>query len=152
MSVDIPNDLRVCSQQSKIEKVLHEDFSKGAVFCVVWFDFNTLCAGARSQNDYLEIAARFETVLLSDVPRMSAQMGSEARRFTLLVDVLYDRHVKLIMSAAVPAKELYTSGALAHEFVRTVSRLHEMQSSEFLALQRRQVDTALTLTNPAAQA
>ena len=120
--------------------------------CVVWFDFNTLCAGARSQNDYLEIAARFETVLLSDVPRMSAQMGSEARRFTLLVDVLYDRHVKLIMSAAVPAKELYTSGALAHEFVRTVSRLHEMQSSEFLALQRRQVDTALTLTNPAAQA
>jgi cell division protein ZapE len=118
---------------------------------LVWFDFRTLCTGARSQHDYLEIAARFDTVLLSDVPRMSEQMGSEARRFTLLVDVLYDRRVKLIMSAAAPAHELYTAGALAHEFVRTVSRLHEMQSNEYLALQRRQVDTALTLTNPAVQ-
>ncbi|MEI6598985.1 MAG: cell division protein ZapE [Comamonadaceae bacterium] len=119
---------------------------------VVWFDFRTLCGGARSQNDYLELAGQFDTLLLSEVPRMSAQMGSEARRFTLLVDVLYDRHVKLIMSAAVPANELYTAGPLAHEFVRTVSRLHEMQSGEFLALQRRQVDTNLTLKNPAVRA
>ena len=118
---------------------------------LVWFDFRTLCTGARSQNDYLEIAARFDAVLLSDVPRMSRQMGSEARRFTLLVDVLYDRHVKLIMSAAVPAQELYTAGPLAHEFARTVSRLREMQSAEFLTLQRRLVDTALTLKNPAAR-
>ena len=119
---------------------------------LVWFDFRTLCAGARSQNDYLEIAAHFDTLLLSEVPRMSDQMGSEARRFTLLVDVLYDRHVKLIMSAAVPVQELYTAGPLAHEFVRTVSRLHEMQSREFLALPRRLVDTALTLKNPAVRA
>lgn len=119
---------------------------------VVWFDFRTLCASARSQNDYLEIAGQFDTLLLSEVPRMSAQMGSEARRFTLLVDVLYDRHVKLIMSAAVPANELYTAGPLAHEFVRTVSRLHEMQSDGFLALQRRQVDTRLTLRDPALRA
>ncbi len=118
---------------------------------VVWFDFRTLCAGARSQNDYLEIATQFETVLLSDVPRMSAQMASQARRFTLLVDVFYDRRVKLVMSAEVPAQELYTAGPLAHEFVRTVSRLHEMQSAEFLALTRRQVDTSLTLRNPAAR-
>ena len=119
---------------------------------VVWFDFRTLCCGARSQNDYLEIAGQFDTLLLSEVPRMSAQMGSEARRFTLLVDVLYDRHVKLIMSAAVPPNELYTAGPLAHEFVRAVSRLHEMQSGEFVALQRRQVDTSLTLRNPAVRA
>jgi cell division protein ZapE len=115
---------------------------------VVWFDFRTLCGGARSQNDYLEIAGQFDTLLISEVPRMSAQMGSEARRFTLLVDVLYDRHVKLIISAAVPADELYTVGPLAHEFVRTVSRLHEMQSGEFLALQRRRVDTTLTFKTP----
>lgn len=111
---------------------------------VVWFDFRTLCGGPRSQNDYLEIASQFHTVLLSDVPHMPVRMASEARRFTWLVDVLYDRRVKLIMSAAVPAEELYTEGPLAHEFPRTVSRLSEMQSAEFLALERRVVDTALT--------
>jgi len=111
---------------------------------VVWFDFRTLCGGPRSQNDYLEIASRFHTVLLSNVPRMSPRLASEARRFTWLVDVLYDRRVKLIVSAAVAPQELYTEGALAHEFPRTVSRLREMQSAEFLALARRDVDTSLT--------
>ena len=111
---------------------------------VVWFDFATLCGGPRSQNDYLEIASRFHTVLLSNVPQMSPRLASEARRFTWLVDVLYDRRVKLILSAAVPAQELYTEGPLAHEFPRTVSRLHEMQSAAFLALERRDVDTSLT--------
>jgi len=111
---------------------------------VVWFDFRTLCGGPRSQNDYLEIASHFHTVLLSDVPHMPVRMASEARRFTWLVDVLYDRRVKLILSAAVPAEALYTEGPLAHEFPRTVSRLQEMQSAEFLSLERRVVDTALT--------
>jgi cell division protein ZapE len=111
---------------------------------VVWFDFATLCGGPRSQNDYLEIATQFHTVLLSDVPRMSARNASEARRFTWLVDVLYDRRVKLILSAAVPPEALYTEGPLAHEFPRTVSRLNEMQSAEFLALEHRTVDTRLT--------
>ena len=111
---------------------------------VVWFDFKTLCGGPRSQNDYLEIASQFHTVLLSDVPHMPVRMASEARRFTWLVDVLYDRRVKLIMSAQVPPDALYTEGPLAHEFPRTVSRLTEMQSSEFLALERRTVDTGLT--------
>jgi len=110
---------------------------------VVWFDFRTLCGGPRSQNDYLEIATQFHTVLLSDVPHMPVRMASEARRFTWLVDVLYDRRVKLIMSAAVPPDALYTEGPLAHEFPRTVSRLNEMQSAEFLALERRNVDTSL---------
>ncbi len=111
---------------------------------VVWFDFKTLCGGPRSQNDYLEIATQFHTVLLSDVPHMPVRMASEARRFTWLVDVLYDRRVKLIMSAAVAPDALYTEGPLVHEFPRTVSRLGEMQSMEFLALERRDVDTSLT--------
>jgi cell division protein ZapE len=111
---------------------------------VVWFDFKTLCGGPRSQNDYLEIATQFHTVLLSDVPQMPPRMASEARRFTWLVDVLYDRHVKLIMSAATRPEALYAEGPLAHEFPRTVSRLKEMQSVEFLALEHRMVDTHLT--------
>jgi len=111
---------------------------------VVWFDFRTLCGGPRSQNDYLELASRFHTLLLSNVPQMPPRLASEARRFTWLVDVLYDRRVKLILSAAVPAEALYLEGPLAHEFPRTVSRLHEMQSAEFMALERRDVDTSLT--------
>ena len=111
---------------------------------VVWFDFRTLCGGPRSMNDYLEIASQFHTVLLSDVPHMPVNMASEARRFTWLVDVFYDRRVKLILSAAVPPDALYTEGPLSHEFPRTVSRLTEMQSAEFLALERRIVDTRLT--------
>ena len=111
---------------------------------VVWFDFKALCGGPRSQNDYLEIATQFHTVLLSDVPQMPPRMASEARRFTWLVDVLYDRRVKLIMSAAVAPDALYTEGPLSHEFPRTVSRLMEMQSVQFLALQHRMIDTHLT--------
>ncbi len=111
---------------------------------VVWFDFKTLCGGPRSQNDYLEIASQFHTVLLSDVPQMSVRMASEARRFTWLIDVLYDRRVKLVLSAEVEPDQLYLAGPMSHEFPRTVSRLTEMQSAEFLALERRVVDTALT--------
>ncbi len=111
---------------------------------VVWFDFKTLCGGPRSQNDYLELATQFHTVLLSDVPQMFVRHASEARRFTWLVDVLYDRRVKLIMSAAVAPEALYTEGPLAHEFPRTASRLSEMQSAEFLALERRTVNTHIT--------
>lgn len=111
---------------------------------VVWFDFKVLCGGPRSQNDYLEIASRFHTVILANVPQMPPRMASEARRFTWLVDVLYDRRVKLVMSAQVAPDQLYTEGPLAHEFPRTVSRLNEMQSAEFMALARRDVDTTLT--------
>jgi cell division protein ZapE len=111
---------------------------------VVWFDFRTLCGGPRSQNDYLELAQQFHTVILANVPQMPPKFASEARRFTLLVDVLYDRRVKLVISAAVPAEQLYTEGPLAHEFPRTVSRLQEMQSADYLALERRVVDTRIT--------
>ena len=111
---------------------------------VVWFDFQTLCGGPRSQNDYLEIASQFHTVLLSGVPEMPVRLASEARRFTWLVDVLYDRRVKLFISAAVPPERLYTEGPLSHEFPRTVSRLNEMQSRAYLSEERREVDTSIT--------
>ena len=111
---------------------------------VIWFDFRTLCGGPRSQNDYLEIASEFHTVLLSNVPQMSVRQASEARRFTWLIDVLYDRRCKLVMSAAVQPEQLYLEGPMSHEFPRTVSRLNEMQSQEFLDLEHRLVDTGLT--------
>ena len=108
---------------------------------VVWFDFVVLCGGPRSQNDYLEIARQFHTVLLSGVPRMSAAQASEARRFTWLVDVLYDHRVKLLLSAEVEPEALYTSGSLAGEFERTASRLTEMQTRRYLETPRRDVVT-----------
>jgi cell division protein ZapE len=109
---------------------------------VVWFDFSVLCGGPRSQLDYLEIARRFDTVVLSGVPRMSASLSSEARRFTWLIDVLYDQKVKLVLSAECIPEDLYVSGPMAHEFPRTVSRLIEMQSHEYLAATRRRDDGA----------
>ncbi|HYD81494.1 MAG TPA: cell division protein ZapE [Paucimonas sp.] len=110
---------------------------------VVWFDFSTLCGGPRSQNDYLELASLFHTIVLSGVPRMSAAMSSEARRFTWLIDVLYDHKVKLLMSAEVEPEQLYTEGVLANEFHRTVSRIVEMQSAEYMAAERRDVVSTL---------
>lgn len=106
---------------------------------IIWFDFQVLCGGPRSQNDYLEIASRFHTVILSSVPCMSAAMSSEARRFTWLIDVFYDNKVKLIISAEVAPELLYTQGVLSNEFHRTVSRIIEMQSQEYMDADQRQV-------------
>jgi cell division protein ZapE len=100
---------------------------------VVWFDFTALCGPPRSQNDYLWLANRHHTVFVSGVPKMGADMAGEARRFTWLVDVLYDHRAKLIVGAACPAEELYTRGPQVGEFKRTVSRLVEMRSLEYLA-------------------
>jgi cell division protein ZapE len=102
---------------------------------VGWFEFAALCGTARSQLDYLEIAKRFHTVMLANVPLMTSEHAAEARRFTWLIDVLYDQRVNLIISAAVPMEELYRNGPNSQEFPRTVSRLKEMQSREYLAYQ-----------------
>jgi len=106
---------------------------------VVWFDFTTLCVGPRSQNDYLELASRFHTIIVSDVPRLRPAQSSAARRFTWLVDVLYDHNVKLMLSAECEAQELYTEGQMAQEFQRTVSRILEMQSRQYLQREKRQM-------------
>lgn len=100
---------------------------------IVWFDFAELCDGPRSQNDYIELAREYHSVILSNVPRLGREKDDQARRFVNLVDEFYDRQVKLVISAERPLAELYSTGKLDFEFQRTVSRLLEMQSHEYLA-------------------
>jgi cell division protein ZapE len=101
---------------------------------IAWFDFDALCDGPRSQSDYIELARWYPSVILSGVPVLDPMREDQTRRFIALVDEFYDRRVKLIISAAAKAESLYTGKRLSFEFERTVSRLIEMQSSEYLAL------------------
>ena len=107
--------------------------SEGAV----WFEFQALCGGPRSQEDYIEIARNYPSVLVSNVPVMDALQENEARRFIALVDELYDRCVKLVISAAASPGQLYRGERLRSEFQRAASRLAEMQSEEYLAREHR---------------
>ena len=99
---------------------------------VAWFDFYALCDGPRSQEDYIELARWFPTVILSGVPVLTRQLEDPARRFVALVDEFYDRKVKLMISADAPAESLYRGERLTFEFQRTSSRLIEMQTREYL--------------------
>ena len=101
---------------------------------VAWFGFRELCEGPRSQEDYIEIARDFHTVLLSDIPQLTGDTEDAARRFIALVDEFYDRRVKLAASAAVPLAALYAGKRLGFEFQRARSRLTEMQTKEYLSL------------------
>ncbi|MEH6470319.1 MAG: cell division protein ZapE [Halopseudomonas sp.] len=100
---------------------------------VVWFEFDALCDGPRSQNDYIELAKLYHAVLISNVPQLGNDLDDQARRFINLVDEFYDCGVKLILSADVALPELYAGGQLDFQFERTTSRLLEMQSHEYLA-------------------
>lgn len=100
---------------------------------VAWFDFAELCGGPRSVHDYIELAREFHSVLLDSVPRMDERHDDRVRRFVNLVDEFYDRRVKLIIAAEVPMQALYSGRELAFVFERTVSRLLEMQSEDYLA-------------------
>ncbi|KIL03846.1 ATPase [Stutzerimonas stutzeri] len=100
---------------------------------VAWFEFRALCDGPRSQNDYIELGKIFEAVLVSNIEQMNVAKDDMARRFINLVDEFYDRNVKLILSAEVELKDLYAGGRLEFEFQRTLSRLLEMQSHEYLS-------------------
>jgi cell division protein ZapE len=99
---------------------------------VVWFSFQEICDGPRSTAEYIEIACCFHTVLISNLPVLDWRMENQARRFINLVDSFYDRSVKLIISAELPISEIYQGKRLVFEFQRTISRLQEMQSHEYL--------------------
>lgn len=98
----------------------------------VWFDFQALCAGPRATEDYIEIARSYPAVMVSGVPRLDDGGSDEARRFIALIDELYDRGVKLVVSAAAAPAALYRGERLAFEFQRAASRLTEMQSADYL--------------------
>ncbi|MGH8323885.1 MAG: AFG1/ZapE family ATPase, partial [Steroidobacteraceae bacterium] len=103
----------------------------------VWFNFFAVCAGPRSQDDYIEIAREFQSVIVSGVPILDSLRENEARRFIALVDELYDRNVNLIVSATAAPAELYRGDRLSFQFKRTISRLIEMQSEDYLAREHR---------------
>jgi len=99
---------------------------------IAWFEFEAICDGPRSQDDYIELARWYPTIIVSGVPRFDASLDNQARRFVALVDEFYDRRVKLILTAAADPTDLYAGQRLSFEFDRTRSRLVEMQSSDYL--------------------
>ena len=105
---------------------------------VIWFDFKNICDGPRSQNDYIEIAKCYKTVIISDIPIFTQEYENQARRFIALIDEFYDRKIKVIISAEATIEKLYDGSKLKAEFKRTVSRLHEMQSYDYLSKPFRQ--------------
>lgn len=102
---------------------------------VVWFDFTDICDGPRGPADYIEIARQFQTVLIANVPVLEEANNDRAKRFMTLVDEFYDRNVKLILSAAADPQYLYRGTKLAGMFQRTISRLQEMRTHDYLAKQ-----------------
>ncbi len=104
---------------------------------ILWFDFAALCEGPRAVADYIALAKAGPAIIIANVPQFSIYSEDAAKRFVQLVDEFYDRHVKLVLSAAAPITELYDGERLRAEFGRTESRLIEMQSEEYLALGHR---------------
>jgi cell division protein ZapE len=104
---------------------------------MVWFEFGELCDGPRSQNDYIELAHLYHTIFVADIPTFDHASENAARRFIMLIDELYDRGVKIVVSAAAPPAALYHGERLRFEFERAASRLIEMQSHPYLARQHR---------------
>ena len=100
---------------------------------MVWFDFSELCEGPRSQNDYIELARLYGTMFISNIPQFTPQHEDAARRFIMLIDELYDRGVKIVVSAAAAPADLYHGERLNREFERAASRLIEMQTQLYLA-------------------
>ena len=101
---------------------------------IAWFNFFDLCSGPRSQADYIKLAHTYSSVIISRIPKLDQMKENQARRFIALIDEFYDRRVKIVISADVAIEKLYSGKLLTFEFERTLSRLIEMQSSEYLAL------------------
>ncbi|MEJ2692945.1 MAG: cell division protein ZapE [Candidatus Thiodiazotropha sp.] len=99
---------------------------------VIWCDFNAVCGPPRWQIDYLELARSHHTVFISDIPHLDGSWDDRTRRFINLIDIFYDRKVKLVVSAENPPHRIYSGTRLKAEFQRTVSRLREMQSTAYL--------------------
>ena len=142
---------RIFSQLKDVEEEAHPLDVEGRRIAyhkraggLVWFEFGALCGGPRSYADYVDLAKRFHTVILSGVPRMSPGNADAARRFTWLVDVFYDDRAKLIIGAEAQPDELFAfeenaggdARTAAAEFARTASRLTEMQTAQYLQLER----------------
>ena len=137
MDMNVREEIDITVQQREIRCVKCSDRA-------VWFRFNIICNLPRSQLDYLEIADRFDTVFVSDVPALTQNDTTRVILLIHLIDVLYDRGLRLVMSAAVPLVELYQAGPMAKNFQRTLSRLEEMQSQDYLRRhQRRQIQTLI---------
>ncbi|HTY94958.1 MAG TPA: cell division protein ZapE [Steroidobacteraceae bacterium] len=99
----------------------------------IWFEFSAICDGPRSTEDYIEVARTWPIVVVADVPVLGAPQDDAVRRFIALVDELYDRRVNLVVTAAAPVMQLYQGERLRFEFQRTISRLTEMQTPEYLS-------------------
>jgi cell division protein ZapE len=103
---------------------------------VAWFSFAELCEKPLGAADYLALCGNFHTVIVENIPKLGPDRRNEAKRFNIFIDTLYEAHGNLICSAAAPPQELYTEGDGAFEFQRTVSRLIEMQSEDYIAQRR----------------
>ena len=103
---------------------------------MAWFTFEELCSRPLGPADYLALCRQFHTIIVEGIPRLGPQQRNEAKRLNIFVDTLYEAHGNLIVSAAAPPEALYPAGAVAFEFPRTVSRLIEMQSADYIAARR----------------
>ena len=123
-----PRILLINSRELKIAKT-----AEG----IAYANFVDLCGLPLGPTDYLTISESFHTLILANIPRMGPNLRDQAKRFTTLIDALYDARVNFICSAEVSPNKLYTEGDGAFEFERTSSRLIEMQSPEYIALPHR---------------
>ncbi|MBE9568214.1 MAG: cell division protein ZapE, partial [Proteobacteria bacterium] len=120
--------------ENRIIEVLNRDIQ--TVMCsdeTAWFDFDIICSSPRASQDYIELARRFSTIVVSNIPVMDEYSDDKARRFIYLIDEFYDRKVKLIASAETAPDELYRGNMLEFAFHRTSSRLIEMHSHQYLS-------------------
>lgn len=105
----------------------------------IWFTFDVLCNPPRSQLDYLEMAERFDTIFVSGIPCLTENHTLQTIMFIHFIDVMYDRGIKIVISAAVPIDALYVKGEMKDTFKRTLSRLVEMQSVDYLSRHPRRI-------------
>ena len=127
--METPSDIKESIELSIERRNIHV---KKLCKAAIWFEFKDICDGPRSQNDYIDIAKVYQAVLISNVEQLDTSKEDMAIRFIYLVDEFYDRNVKLILSAEVPLDSLYVGTRSSFAFQRTLSRLLEMQSHEFL--------------------